>query len=234
MSEIVSRMARRLFLSGVGAGFSALAGSAGGATPAAQAGPTAGSRWQPALHTEDDWLDHVPGTHRLFIDTTTPEGFGEAIFWANNYLSANKSGYGVEDSSLAIVICARHHSTPFAYANAIWAKYGGPLAERDRFMDPKTSTAPVVNVYQVAGYGNVLRNNGVTLDSILQRGVRLAVCRLATRARAGVIARQMGGKADEVFDELASNLVSNARIVPAGIVAVNRAQERGYTFATAG
>jgi intracellular sulfur oxidation DsrE/DsrF family protein len=28
--------------------------------------------------------------------------------------------------------------------------------------------------------------------------------------------------------------VPNARIVPAGIVAVNRAQERGYTFVYAG
>ena len=34
-------------------------------------------------------------------------------------------------------------------------------------------------------------------------------------------------------DELVANIVSNARMVPAGIVAVNRAQERGYTLVTA-
>jgi hypothetical protein len=35
-----------------------------------------------------------------------------------------------------------------------------------------------------------------------------------------------------VFNELTANLVGNAHLVAAGIVAVNRAQERGYTLAT--
>ena len=124
------------------------------------------------------------------------------------------------------------------YSDAVWAKYGLPLAERDHVTDPKTSKPPVVNLYQASyqasGYGTLLRNNGVTLDTILKRGVRLAVCQLATRARSALIARQTGGKADEIYQELVSNLVPNARIVPAGIVAVSRAQERGYTFVCAG
>jgi intracellular sulfur oxidation DsrE/DsrF family protein len=49
-----------------------------------------------------------------------------------------------------------------------------------------------------------------------------------------MIAQATGGQADSIFKELAANLVPNARIVPAGIVAVNRAQERGYTFVYAG
>ena len=32
------------------------------------------------------------------------------------------------------------------------------------------------------------------------------------------------------LNELAANLLANAHLVPAGIVAVNRAQERGYSF----
>jgi hypothetical protein len=39
--------------------------------------------------------------------------------------------------------------------------------------------------------------------------------------------------ADAIYNELTTNLVSNARMVPAGIVAVNRAQERGYSLASA-
>ena len=38
------------------------------------------------------------------------------------------------------------------------------------------------------------------------------------------------GKSD-IFKELTENLIPNAHMVPAGIVAVNRAQERGYSFA---
>jgi len=33
-----------------------------------------------------------------------------------------------------------------------------------------------------------------------------------------------------VFKELTENLVQSGRMVPAGIVTVNRAQERGYSF----
>jgi intracellular sulfur oxidation DsrE/DsrF family protein len=190
--------------------------------------------WQPVQHAADNWLDEVPGTHRIFFDTVTPEGFGDAVFYANNYLDASARSDGIDAASLAVVICARHHSTAFAYSDAVWAKYGMSLAERDHFTDPMTSKPPVVNVYQASGYGTLLRNNGVTLDTILKRGVRLAVCQLATRARSALIARQTGGKADEVYQELVSNLVPNARIVPAGIVAVSRAQERGYTFVCAG
>jgi intracellular sulfur oxidation DsrE/DsrF family protein len=35
-----------------------------------------------------------------------------------------------------------------------------------------------------------------------------------------------------VFEEMKANLLPNARLVPAGIVAVNRAQERGYALAS--
>jgi intracellular sulfur oxidation DsrE/DsrF family protein len=208
--------------------------AASGSTARAQPASPGSARWQPERHAEDDWLDQIPGAHRFFFDTVTAAGFGEAIRFSNTYFNANKNGYGLEDGSLAVVICARHHSTAFAYTDAMWAKYGAPLAERARFSDPKTGKPPIVNVYQASGYETLLGNNGITLDSMVKRGVHLAVCRLATRACAATIARQTGGKPDEIYQELVSNLVANAHIVPAGIVAVDRAQERGYAFAYTG
>ena len=41
-----------------------------------------------------------------------------------------------------------------------------------------------------------------------------------------------GGTADAIYKELAANLIDKARLVPAGIVAVNRAQEHGYSITT--
>ncbi len=35
---------------------------------------------------------------------------------------------------------------------------------------------------------------------------------------------------DAVVKEITSNLIGNARMVPAGVIAVNRAQEHGYSF----
>jgi intracellular sulfur oxidation DsrE/DsrF family protein len=45
-----------------------------------------------------------------------------------------------------------------------------------------------------------------------------------------MIARAVDGKRDEIYKELSANLITNGRLVPAGILAVNRAQERGYSI----
>jgi intracellular sulfur oxidation DsrE/DsrF family protein len=73
----------------------------------------------------------------------------------------------------------------------------------------------------------------MALASLSTQGVQFAVCSMATRRLAGMIARAVSGNADAIFAELTANLVSNGRMVSAGIVAVNRAQERGYSFVSA-
>ena len=52
--------------------------------------------------------------------------------------------------------------------------------------------------------------------------------------RTGEALNSIGGKVDDIFKELTDHMVPNAHLVPAGIVAVNRAQERGYSIAFAG
>jgi hypothetical protein len=233
MSNPQSDLARRSFLARFGAGAAAFgaAFATSSSSLAAQAPAAPAAQWEPTRHAEDNWFDQVTAKHRVFFDTTGAHGFGEAIFVANNTFNANRTGYGLTDADIALVICARHESTPFAYTDAMWVKYGAALAERSSFMDPKTKQPPAINVFQSATYGQLLSNQGVLLDAVLKHGVRLAVCGLATRAAASLIARQTGGKADEIFKELTENLVPNATMVPAGIVAVNRAQEHRYTFA---
>jgi intracellular sulfur oxidation DsrE/DsrF family protein len=229
------RWARRSFLSKLGAGasvFGAVFG--GGVAPAAAAPGGRAGAWEPARHREDDWFDQTPAQHRFFFDTTTAAGLGAALLFANNYFAANKSGYGLIDTDLAVIVCVRHKSTPFAYDDAMWAKYAAPLSERSGFVDPRTQAPATLNVYRSADYGASVPNNGITIDSLLKRGVRLAVCDTSTRGYAGVIAAHTGAKVDDIYKELTGHLVPNAHMVPAGIVAVNRAQERGYSFAYTG
>lgn len=184
-----NRHARRAFLSRLGTG-----ATAAGLTVLAEGPAAAQSRaavqWRSRSHPEDDWLDRIPGVHRFVFDTTTPAGFDSALRFASNYFTANKSGYGLNNEDLAVVVIARHHSTAFAYTDGMWSKYGTPLASRDGFIDPATKQAPVVNVYRAR------------TEELLRQGVHLAV-QMATR-----------------------NL--------AGIVALNRAQERGYSFVYGG
>ena len=57
---------------------------------------------------------------------------------------------------------------------------------------------------------------------------------MATRRIAGAIAQATGGNAAAIYTELVANLIGNAHMAAAGILAVNRAQERGYAFASVG
>lgn len=222
-------LARRAWISVVGAAAAAVA--LGSKNAMAQVSAT---RFQPAQHPQDEWLDKMPGKHRTVIDSATVHGGGEAILYANNLFVANGSGYGLTDGDVAVVVVLRHFSTVFAYNDVIWAKYGKALSDAVQFTDPKSRQAPTTNLYNATGYGQTLPTLGNTIAGVARRGTHFAVCEMATRLYAGVLAGAVGGTPDAVFKELTSNLVPNSHMMAAGVVAVNRAQEYGYTLLSAG
>jgi len=208
-----SYLARRYFLRKVGTGVTVLGAAAAAVTPGVAAQSAEPVRWQPMRHTQDDWLDQIPGKHRLVFDTTEGGGMSSALLYASNFYTANQSDYGLQNSDLAVVIVARHFSTPYAYNDAIWSKYGDPISSFIQKKDPQKSNTYASQVSGMTG-----------------RGMHLAVCQLATRFLAGSIARAVNAKQDDIYNEIAANLMPNSHLVAAGIIAVNRAQERGYAL----
>ena len=85
-------------------------------------------------------------------------------------------------------------------------------------------------MYQTSNYGMLLPNRGTTLDAMTRRGTHFAICDMATHAFAGIVAGKAGLRADDVYNEMKASVISNAHFMAAGIVAVNRAQERGYSI----
>ncbi|MEN3338959.1 MAG: hypothetical protein V7647_2635 [Acidobacteriota bacterium] len=213
--------ARRSFLTRVGAGAAAFGAVA---RPPVLAQASSGP-FQPVRHAEDDWMDQLSGKHRLVFDATTPVGADTVRRFVDNYFFASKSGYSLDPSDLAVIVILRHHATPFAFNDAMWAKHGAAMSEELKFTDPAMSQAPTHNVYNTSG---------LTFDNLAGRGVHFAVCGMAARYFAGVAARKSGGNIDDIYRELVANLLRNSHVVPAGIIAVNRTQERGYTFAFIG
>lgn len=176
--------------------------------------------WQPARHDEDNWLD-LPGKHRLVLDTTTYPTLTRATAFGNNFLAASASSYGMADADTAMIIIVRFQSVSAAYDNSMWAKYGAALAEAAGIADA-SKPVPTANPQLLAPAG------ATTLDGLLKRGARLAVCSLATRVTANAVAAKHGGNAADIARELSEHLVTNGRMVPSGIVTLSRAQERGY------
>ncbi len=220
-----SSMARRLFLARLGMG-AGVVGAGVISSPGAEAQGAADAQWRPARHTQDDWYDKIPGMHRFLFDSSTAESMGLALQFATNYFKANQDAYGLKDSDLAVVIVARHKATSFAFNDAIWAKYGKQLSEQAEFTDPKTKEPPKINVYGPAGE----TAQAGKMDDLIKKGVQFAVCSMSTRGISGRIAKANGVETDIVFKEITANLIGNSHMVPAGILAVNRAQERGYSF----
>jgi intracellular sulfur oxidation DsrE/DsrF family protein len=226
--------ARRWFLSRLGTGLAAVGAALGGSTAATLAQGASDQRWQPARHPEDDWYDKLPGKHRMILDAVSGQGVGDALHFASNILTTSKSGYRLDASDLAVVVCLRHGATAFAFNDAMWAKYSAPLSERAKMNDPKTHAPAVVNVYNSNDYRGLLANGSATIDALIKQGVHFAVCDQSTHGYAEGFARRTEGKAEAVYKDLTSSLIGNSHMVPSGIVAVGHAQERGYAYAYCG
>ncbi len=215
--------ARRSWLSGLGA--TAAAVLLGSGRAAAQ---STGGAFKAARHPEDDWLDTLVGKHRTFVDTSDVGGVTDGLLNTSNLYAANQSGYGLGDKDIAVVFCLRHASTVFAFNDAMWAKYGKAFSDRAGFKDPKTQQVPSVNLFNTPGAD--VGTRGITFDALAKRGTQFAICAMATRNVAGLIATGNGGNADAIAKELMANAIGSSHFVAAGVVAVNRAQERGYTL----
>jgi intracellular sulfur oxidation DsrE/DsrF family protein len=234
--SLQSLMVRRSFLARLGTGMTVLgAASIGSSAVMADATPPkSGAAWLPTLYDQDKWYGEIPGVHRFVFDCTTANGVANAMRFANNYYNASKSAYGISETDLAVLLITRYQATAFGYNDAMWAKYGKQLSEQSEFTDPKTKQALNVNFFAKPDDGSGDPTSGA-MQALIKKGARFAVCATSTRGIAGRIAKATGGDTDAIVKEIGANLICpNARYVPAGIVAVNRAQEYGYSFVSAG
>jgi intracellular sulfur oxidation DsrE/DsrF family protein len=208
------RMLRRAFFTRFPAA-AALAGFA-------QDTPPASARTEQARHPQDAWFDELPSRHRAVFDTWLADHFGQAVAFAGNWLRVNKTEYGLSEKDLGLVIVVRHGTGPFAFNEATWTKYGKTFAARMSAADVKAHPNPTTNIH------------ADRLSALVKQGVHLAVCNLTTHAYAQTIAEDTGADIDAIYKELTANTLGNAHFVPAGVVAVTRAQEHGFSLVSAG
>lgn len=197
----------------------AVAGLAASAAsvPAQAQGRAAG--FEPARHSKDAWMGELEGSHRVFIDSSTIPGGANAMRYANNIITSHEEDYEGEASDYAMIICFRHGSTPFAFDDALWEKYG---ANFNRNADP----APTSNPMNTASFSNGQN----TIATLGERGVKFAICNRATRTFSRRLAAATGSSSDEVYADLVAGAIPNSRFVAAGVLAATRAQEYSYSL----
>jgi intracellular sulfur oxidation DsrE/DsrF family protein len=209
--------ARRSFITRLGAlgtavaGLVALPSSGGAQTPQMSNGPT---------HPADAWLDELTAMHKNIYDCTSVENADTGFGFARNFLTANTGPvYQLKDSDLNVIVCVRHKAAVYGFNDAMWSKY--KLGEVQKVMEgsePATKN-PVASA----------------ANDLAKRGVIVAICGMSTGRIARTAAAQAGLNAADVEAELRANLVTpTARVVAAGVVVTNRAQEKGFAYTYVG
>ena len=211
-----------------------LFGAFGVAAASSGAQAQASRTWSPAMEPQDNWLDDTPARHRQLFDTISPDGVARALTFTHTFYAANKEAYGIEAKDLAVVMILRAGSTGFGFTDTFWSKYSAGLAKRYKVTDPVTKSEAAINIYNAADRASMLPTNGLTFDALARMGGRFAICSVASRKLAAALAADMGGSADAIYAEMTANMIASARMAPAGIVAVNRAQEHHYALCYAG
>ncbi len=207
-----------------------------GAAPALAAigcSPTSASTSTPATpHTGDEldtWFAEMKAPYKVLYDCVQASGGPDGIMFARNFMKFSGDKLGTKDADMNVVVSFRHFATPYGYTDAMWAKYP-QFAELLKVQDPTTKKPAARNIPL---HDDVEGEAGANLPALAARGVHFTVCGAATEFIAKILAGKTGDpKAIEA--ELAANLIPNARMVPAGVVGVQRAQKAGFAYTFAG
>jgi intracellular sulfur oxidation DsrE/DsrF family protein len=180
----------------------------------------------PAL---DAWLAKITGAHKQVYDL--PEfNSGSGFAWARVFYMTNAET-GVPEKDVTVVMILRHAGLAFALNDAMWAKY--KLGEVFKLDDPATKAPSVRNFFYKQPAGT-FPLPGMGIDELMASGTLFGACNMAIKFFGGIVAKQMNMAADDVIKDWTANVLPGVQIVPSGVWAVNRVQERGCTYCFAG
>ncbi len=178
----------------------------------------------------EDWFKKVKGKHRIIYDAPEPHA-GFPIIWSWAFYQTNNQT-GSPDSDLTAVVVLRHNGIPIAMEDKLWEKY--KFGEVFKIDDNNTKAPAVRNPYfdpQGADFPLPVIDGVKKLQA---RGVMFCVCDLALTVYSGVVAKSMNQNPEEVKKDWVAGLLPGVQVVPSGVWAVGRAQEKGCGYCYAG
>ncbi|WP_346317638.1 hypothetical protein [Chitinophaga sp. YIM B06452] len=194
---------------------------------------------QPDIFTSSDddpdaWFNKITGKHKLLVDVPRPhEIFPFA--WPKVFLLTN-AATGTPEQDCSVVVVLRHDAIPYAMENALWAKYKfGEVFKAD---DPATKAPSLRNPFwqpkpddfTVPGVGPV----EIGIDQLQKSGVLFCVCNMAITVYSAAVGAGMGLDPAAVKAEWLAGVLPGIHVVPSGVWAIGRAQEKGCGYCFAG
>ena len=222
-NDVHSKTPRRKFLGSLAAGAATL-----GISSLAPLGVSASPEFSTMAGEADAWFDKVKGKHRVVFDVPEPhEVFPFA--WPRVFLLTNAKT-GTPENECGVVIVLRHNAIPYAMNDSLWVKY--KFGEIFKIDDAATKAPSVRNAFwkpkpgdfSVPGLGNV----AIGINELQDSGVMFCVCDMAMTVYSAVLAG--AGDAAAVKKDFLANLLPGIQVVPSGVWAVGRAQEKKCAY----
>jgi hypothetical protein len=166
---------------------------------------------------EDPWMKRVTGAHRVVFHSHMPTE-GLALRWAQTFLDTQKTAYGIREADCTVAVGMNGRSIGWFFNDTLWGKY-----------------PTIGEVMGMPGMTNPMANSVATLTA---RHVILLACANSIRASGGrfLPAEQRADRERTTAfgEEVRANLLPGVEVVPAMIVTLQQAQDRGCRYIYAG
>jgi intracellular sulfur oxidation DsrE/DsrF family protein len=165
---------------------------------------------------DDPWIARLKGKNRVVFHSHLASD-GIALRWAQTYLDTQKSVYGLTDADSSVVVGLNGRAIGLLFNDAIWGRY------------------PIGETLQMPGSRNA---NVALVAQLVSRGVMILACNNSLRAAGQrfLPEAQRGDAARRTAfsDEAGANLLPGVEVVPAMIVTLQQAQDRGCRYVYGG
>jgi intracellular sulfur oxidation DsrE/DsrF family protein len=194
----------------------------------------------------DDWIKDVKGTHRALFDFPQHKNgmpLLHILNYLNTYSAAYKTGPGQAGAVGTFYGIGGQASIPLAFNDAMWAKYrlGEYLSLKDAAGKPYTRNVfnrptgndvhllmQAVQTPPIPMFAGVMPALGI--ESLQKMGAKFLLCANALGAWTAELEARGKGKAADLDHELRANLLPGVAIVPAMVIAIEKAQGAGITY----
>lgn len=194
----------------------------------------------------DDWIQEVKGTHRCLFDFPQHKNgmpLLHILNYLNTYSAAYKTGAGQVGAVGTFYSVGSQASISLAFSDAIWAKYGLGAYTGLKDADGKPYTRNVFNRPTPKDLHLLLHAidapmipalapavPALGIESLQKMGTKFILCANALGIWCLELEARGKGNAQEIEKELRANLLPGVTIVPAMVIAIDKAQEAGIKY----
>jgi intracellular sulfur oxidation DsrE/DsrF family protein len=194
----------------------------------------------------DDWIRDVKGVHRCLFDFPQHRN-GLPLLHILNYLGTYAAAYKAPAGQVGAVGTfygmGGQASISLAFNDAMWDKYAlgeytglkdsaGKPYTRNVFARPVKADLPVLMqaIQSPIIHGMADAMPGIGIENLQKMGAKFLLCANALGGWVLELEARGKGKASDIEKDLRANVLPGVAIVPAMVIAIEKAQEAGIRY----